>query len=547
MKSKIIIGLFSVAFMFPAIFIRAGDTPTAGREPAFPEACTSQQKAISDLIAAMKEARKIIKEKQCKDAAQEEKVFKDKQKYDKSKEQNPEEQLKALREKESEIVENLKKKNCDETSSCESASGEKESPQREKTDSDSKKPDSSALAKQQKEISGKLEEISSISDLPESVKRAVAEARKSSVQTELALQTKEELKSEDCEVPGQAAKKTLSDLDSAIRKLIEANEQKLKNAVANARRDLQNAGDSLKENKNREAAENAQKALDSLKKEQCNQMNSGSSTLAEQLNEPLKKADEEKLDEDLKKLGQGNVSGKQTDQASKKIEGFDKTLADLGRAGQTPYQKLLEDAKKLKESRDELEFSRKHPDSVKPENLKDAIADAKLAMKDTSSSIKELTEKTKAGKDEGEQTKEKTGSKECAGEKGEYAGEAGANDISQEASVSGKTHGKSDELGKNTGSSAGSTAKITPMERSGKNQGSGSGKNGDYSEESPYSVLIPVIVADIDKLLISAERILEKYKTGTIARTFNPDEVPMEYRDDVPEYFKKLSEMKNRD
>jgi len=189
--------------------------------------------------------------------------------------------------------------------------------------------------------------------------------------------------------------------------------------------------------------------------------------------------------------------------AERKIEGMKEEIAKLRSKGQDGKERLENAIESLQRSVKELDYARKNPAAATQKEKDSMLADAELAAQDAARAINQLPQA------QGQQGKD--------AQKGQSKGQQGQ-------------EGKGSEPGRSSGSLGQRANQALSDTRNFVNIAHG---NHDLS---------PQILDGLKEMLSLAQAALEAARSKEPVRNFNPDDVPKDYRDDVSNYFKRLSE-----
>lgn len=334
--------MLSVIFL-ASLFVQSGTY--CAESPDFDKCFEEQQKAIAELIQSMKDVKKVIIEKMDGDEgnngeAKKKNPFKDKQKYEMpelKKEENPEYQLEQLREKQEKLVKELEKTSEDKTEK----------------------------AKQQADITDKLEKMSANGNLNKELKKRLEDAAESSRAAEKAMNSNEN------SIAQTAEKKVLAELSKAINEIsVKSNKEssdagsEIKKNINRAQREM---GKGNKEKADSEINEALKKAIDETKK----QLGSGKFANAEKMNE-ISKTIKENKDKLLK--GDGDKSKDEFDKMRKEISSLLRNNDSL--------QGMRESLNKMDELAKELKYMERNKNKTSAADIRNVLEDIQVASQE---------------------------------------------------------------------------------------------------------------------------------------------------------------------
>lgn len=478
-------------------------------KPELPAANDTQQKAIADLIAALKEVQKalVMAQGQSKPSKQEEDPFKDKQGYKKPEmppSENMENKLADSLKAETEIVDKL-----EEAAAAESSPGK----------SQKKQPSMKELSAKQSKISQELSSLGAKDDLKKETGDAIKQAGKSSGNAE------EAMKSAETRDALAAASKAKADIKDALDKVRSQSAESMEKALAEAQKKLNEAARELEKGAKKEAAKDVDAAAGEIEKEAMSQHKQGSQAKAEDLAELAKKLD---AASPARKLRDG-AADKQ--EAAKKVEEMKELVAAVRERVSDPKGLMDNAISRMEKAAKELEFAAKNPNAASKEERREMLSEAELAMQDAARASKNDGKDGKDGKSPGDKGK---GGKQDG--KGKEPG----------GKSPGDAEGKDGEPG---GKAPGEAA-----DKEGAKPGGQGGKGGlaqnlksfkprfDNALSYPDPDKIKPVLEGLKSMIEIAKAEAEAARSKESLRKFSPDEVPKAYRDDVSNYFKRLSE-----
>ena len=479
-------------------------------------ASTHQQKAIGNIIGALKELKKAImnapfaqdNEQLKKD---EQNPFKDKQEYKSPKldpQINPELNLKKIIKKQKELIKDLEKSENNQgtgrsdkksTSDRKSDNARKNQPISGKTekknmknkdaeDSESgKKPaskekhDSKYFISKQREISEELFKLKTNSTLSNAVKKELEKALENSQKTDKALLANEK------NIAQSNAEKSLLKMHSALRKIIAESNMQTQNELNTAQKKI---NDTLRKNSEKEQNKNStsdiQKLVNSLNNKAGKENKSGSFRNAEKLADLA-----EKLHNEAKKLN--NASDKE--KIKKLLKKISSEIRKARLENRKPAKQLSDILKKLKQNSKELEFFKKHPDKTTQQQMNSLLKETEMLMQDAIALMKKLKP-----------------------------------DYSFKKQIQQQTKQQNNEKRNNRSTQPGPGQRTMPY------------LIFVHKINKPEHLKLDTVINDIAALTIDSQKILDKSHPAVLTLSFSPDEVPDQYKSAVSDYFKNLSE-----
>jgi len=477
-------------------------------------ASSHQQKAIGNIIGALKEIKKAIinapfdqnNEQLKKD---EENPFKDKQQYKSPKldpNENPELNLKKIIKRQKELIKELKesgngngtgksdkKSNSDkktdenlgkkarrdngksnkekrkENSTEISESGRKEEIQ--------KKHDSKYFIRKQRKISEAVFKFKTQSTLSDEVKKELEKALKNSQKTDKALVSNEN------NIAQSYAEKSVLKMYSALRKLITGSNKQTQKELDSAQKKI---NDTLRKHSEKKQQENTasdiQKLVNRLNRNAGKENKSGSFKNAQ------------KLAELAEKLHNKNGKIEKTSDRKKIEQLLKKISSEIRKArleNQKSAKKLSEIMKKLRQNRKELEFFKKHPDKTTPQQLNSLLKETEMLMQDAISIMKKMKP-----------------------------------DYSFKKQIKQQDNNKKNHRSTQQGPGKRTLPYLIFVHKINK----------------PEHIRLDTVINDISSLALDSQKILDKSKPSVLTLSFSPDEVPDQYKSAVSDYFKTLSE-----
>lgn len=495
--------------------------------PGLDTAGQSQQRAIADLVAALKAARRAIILDAEAAAQREQDPFRDR---------NPpplppdaqtarlDKKLAQLRAAETEILKAMTPSSS--SSAPASGAGSPSSPSGQAGQASSP---SSQLENQEKVSEG----IAGARNLPgqdTEMRDTLAHGAESSAAAEQALGT------DQAATATAAVKKTLADLDAAATHLADTSNRSAAAAIAQARRQLEAGRAGLEQNAPEVAAANALRAMEVIASEARWQAESGTEARFREFAGRDQRWRQDKLPEQLRDVLHGVVSPNAASRLAETLGRMDAELRGMQDGSGGPVQALAAGVKHLKDSQDELGFLQKNPAGASPRDRAAATADARLALRDTLAAMNAVA----AGQAGSPPPSTADAPSPTPGKTpGQAPGSQGAAPAQGTSPGQGKGQGQD---GKGEGQAPGQGQGQT---KQGDGTGGGSpagGRGAGRYQAALYSADVTVLLDGVKELRVEAERLLADQQSQTPARVFNPEEAPAEYRGDVSRYFERLSD-----
>ena len=594
-----------LAFVLAAVVAARGVAAATDADERMGKAAIEQQKAISAIIAALKEARKFVvdpkknKKKKTSDKKSVKKrknyknPFKDKQ-TDKKKnmapEKNPELKLKALADKQKKVLDSIssssqnarrtpgKKKNSPAEKSASSTpaakNASKPSTQAKKTNAakktaasaDKRKNGKSALdperrLKTQREVSKGLKEILDAKSLPKTAEEKAASAENAS------REAAEALLSDAAKTARAKAAEALANIESAIDRLGKESDKATKKALDEAAKKLNDAKRSLDAGNAEKAKAKMKETLKNVRAEAEKQNLQGKRSNALEL---AKIADKTETGNNFRKAMKSN----DRKALEKALAEMDKKIATARWNGKNRLKMAKEAADKLKRLAKEFKAISKKPDKVPKKDLEASLRDAELAMKDAKNALDKLSPLSGKKPHFKDYSKKPAALKPLANTRKQEGKNAPAPQPSNSGKTSpaaakpgnkpaakpgGKTASKQGNKpaakpGGKTASKQGNKPAAKPSIPSGKPSSSSAplrgGWNRDFAlwKQSRLSngAIVTETIREMEKILLDANRKLAALKNTKLVREYNDDEVPEKYRGDVAKYFERLSDRGKR-
>ncbi len=360
---------------------------------------------------------------------------------------------------------------------------------------DFKKPQSAAeRVTKQEEIGDATANLKDEHQLEESVKKALGQALKTSHETAYLMAA------DSPELAKIKAQKTLSDLKDAMRKLEKVSNQKFNQNLEDAQKKVndltsknqdQKGDDGDKDNNSNQTEKELKALRDKLSEKAEEHHKTGKQKNAEQLAELAKKIND-KIDE------QETEDEKDKKTLDETLRELQKLIAQLRLQNKKDSQILADSIEKLEECSKELKFLTKHPKSMTANEQAELLRDLEMKMFDMMLALDTLAE----------DGKNNTNSKS-------------PNEAMAELKNANKEAQKQiDELKKLQARQNASGFSHDPL---------------------IYPEKFSQLNDSLHKILINATLLFKNMKTEDLIYIFNPDDIPEKYRDDVAQYFERLS------
>ncbi|NOY75323.1 MAG: hypothetical protein GXP32_05985 [Kiritimatiellaeota bacterium] len=496
-----------------------------------------QQKAIADLVSALKEVRKVVLEMDDANAAEmmknkkrEKDPFSDKQKYKAPRmppKDNPEVKLGELQEKQEDVLKEMEKKRekrREKPGAQGKGSGESGTPDKKRKENvktrkknresakvarknktlrkqnkgdneKTRKVDSDkSMLERQKEITEKLARLAKDEKLTEQLKRSLERAEKSSRKAQQAMSSHAE---KIAETEAEKTNAAIKDSLSTIKKQSGVNTQNaLKKVAEKTNTAMKKVKNSPPGRAKKEIDEKLSESIKELDRQARQEHKSGSQKNAEKLAELA-----ERISEAKNKIRSDDAKAKKL----VKLMKIKKKIDEMRAASQKSIEQFRKNVDNLGKLKKELNFAVKKNASVSPRDKEKLLNDIELAMQDTLAQMNNFKP--------GYQLEKETSKVE----KNDETVPNGRNRKSDEATGSEQT------------------------------------RSSDSFNQAPYLIrrlkrtpdfknTAQCVIKDMTRLIYDARELLKSVKDTELVTHFNIDEVPEEYKDDVSEYFRSLSE-----